>query len=47
VVIEFNSLVDKAQFMQALPGHLNYSSETEERKKIVEERMGAIIELGK
>lgn len=33
--------------MQALPGHLNYSTESEERKKIVEERINAIIELGK
>jgi hypothetical protein len=45
--IEFNTLVNNAQFMQALPGHLNYSSESEERKKIVEQRINAIIELGK
>jgi predicted nucleotidyltransferase len=44
---EFNKLVNNAQFMQALPGHLNYSSESEERKKIVEQRINAIIELGK
>lgn len=45
--IEFNTLINNTQFMQALPGHLNYSSETEERKKIVEARINAIIELGK
>jgi len=44
---EFNTLINNPQFMQALPGHLNYSSETEERKKIVEERINAIIELGR
>lgn len=44
---EFNALVNNAQFMQALPGHLNYSSKSEDRKKIVEERINAIIELGK
>jgi len=44
---EFNALARNAQFMQALPGHLNYSSESEERKKIVERRINAIIELGK
>lgn len=44
---EFNILVNNPKFMQAFPGHLNYSSESEERKTIVEERMNAIIELGK
>lgn len=44
---EFNTLTNNPQFMQALPGHLNYSSESEERKKIVEDRIKAIIELGK
>lgn len=44
---EFNSLINNFQFMQAFPGHLNYSSESEARKKIVEERIDAIIELGK
>jgi predicted nucleotidyltransferase len=43
---EFNTLANNSQFMHALPGHLNYSSESEERKKIVEERINAIIELG-
>ena len=44
---EFNYLINNSQFMQALPGHLNYSFESEERQKIVEERINAIIELGK
>jgi hypothetical protein len=44
---EFNTLTNNDQFMQALPGHLNYSSESGERKKIVEQRINAIIELGK
>jgi hypothetical protein len=44
---EFNALTSNIQFMQALPGHLNYSYESEERKKIVEQRINAIIELGK
>lgn len=42
---EFFSLMNNVQFTQALPGHLNYSSESEERKKIVEERINAIINL--
>lgn len=44
---EFNILINNPKFMQALPGHLNYSSESEERKKIVEGRLNAIIDLGK
>ncbi len=44
---EFNTLINNFLFMQALPGHLNYSSESEERKKIVEQRINAIIELGR
>lgn len=43
---EFNSLINNTLFIQALPGHLNYSSEFEERKKIVEHRINAIIEFG-
>lgn len=42
---EFLSLLENDQFMQALPGHLNYSDESENRKKIVQNRMRAIIEL--
>lgn len=44
---EFLTLMSNDQFLQALPGHLNYSNESEGRKKIVEGRMHAIIELGK
>ncbi len=44
---EFNALINNPQFMQALPGHLNYSSESEERKQIVKERINSIIEIGK
>lgn len=44
---ELSSLMNNNQFIQALPGHLNYSSESEMRKKIVEERVQAIIDLGK
>lgn len=45
--IEFNSLINNPLFIEDLPGHLNYSTETEKRKKIVEERINAIIKLGK
>ena len=44
---EFLTLMSNDQFLQALPGHLNYSNEAESRKKIVEERIHAIIALGK
>lgn len=44
---EFDALMNNSQFLQAFPGHLNYSSESEKRKKIVEERINAIIELDK
>lgn len=44
---EFLTLISNDQFLQALPGHLNYSNESEGRKKIVEERIHAIIALGK
>ncbi len=44
---EFFILINNILFVQALPGHLNYSSESEERKKIVEKRISAIIDLGK
>lgn len=43
---EFNSLINNYKFMQALPGHLNYSSESEQRVKTVEERINSIIALG-
>lgn len=45
--MEFLSLVANDRFIQALPGHLNYSDESESRKKIVLERIQAMIDLGK
>jgi predicted nucleotidyltransferase len=45
--VEFDALVNNPYFMEALPGYLNYSSESEKRKNIVEERIKAIIEAGK
>ena len=47
LAFEFLALMSNDQFLQALPGHLNYSNESEGRKRIVEERMQAIIALGK
>lgn len=47
LAMEFISLMNNAQFLQALPGHLNYSQEAESRKKIVENRIRAIIDAGK
>lgn len=47
LAFEFLTLMNNEQFLQALPGHLNYSNESESRKKIVEERMHAIIALRK
>jgi hypothetical protein len=47
LALEFLTLMSNDQFLQALPGHLNYSNESEGRKRIVEERMHAIIALGK
>jgi len=44
---EFESFMSNDQFTHALPGHLNYSDELESRKRIVEERIQAIINLGK
>jgi hypothetical protein len=40
---EFSLLMNNTQFTQALPGHLYYSSETNERKNIVEDRIRRII----
>lgn len=40
---EFGLLMSNDQFLQALPAHLNYSLESESRKKIVESRINAII----
>jgi hypothetical protein len=47
LALEFSALMSNDQFIQALPGHLNYSSESAERRKIVEERIYQIIDLGK
>jgi hypothetical protein len=44
---EFSAFLHNDQFIQALPGHLNYTHESEVRKKIVLERMQTIIDLGK
>lgn len=44
---EFASLMNSTQFLQALPGHLNYSQESESRVKIVKERILAIMNLGR
>lgn len=44
---EFLSLMNNNQFVHALPGHLNYSTESEDRRKTVEKRIHAIINLEK
>lgn len=41
--LEFAALMNNDHFIQALPGHLNYSHESDSRKKVVENRMQAII----
>jgi hypothetical protein len=43
---EFLSMMNNISFIQALPGHLNYSNEYDSRKKIVLDRMQAIIDSG-
>jgi predicted nucleotidyltransferase len=42
---EFALLMNNPQFLQALPGHLNYSQESESREKIVKERILAIVQV--
>lgn len=42
---EFSFLIRNQFFMQALPGHVNYTHESEYRKIIVEERIKKIINL--
>lgn len=42
---EFALLMNNENFLQALPGHLNYSNEIFVREKIVTERINAIIDL--
>jgi len=44
---EFLAFVQNDKFNQSLPGHLNYSDEFEDRKKIVLGRVQAIIDLEK
>ena len=44
---EFATLMNNDQFIQSLPGHLNYSQESDDRKKIVESRIQAIINTNK
>jgi hypothetical protein len=45
--LEFSAFIHNNQFTEALPGHLNYTQESEARKEIVLERMQSIIDLGK
>lgn len=42
---EFTSFINNNLFTQALPGHLNYTHESEGRKKIVLERIQEIIAI--
>jgi hypothetical protein len=42
---EFSSLINNDNFIQALPGHLNYSNEAFIRQNIVRERIMAIINM--
>ncbi|HBD7093963.1 TPA: hypothetical protein KLD23_003167 [Legionella pneumophila] len=42
---QFALLMNNENFLQALPGHLNYSNEIFVREKIVKERINAIIDL--
>lgn len=44
---EFLTLMSNDRFLQALLEHLNYSAESEDRKKIVEKRMHALLALRK
>lgn len=44
--MEFAVLIKNAMFINALPGHLNYSDESLNRNKIVEERIKAIVDVG-
>ncbi len=43
---EFTALINNDRFIQALPGHLNYSQESDSREKILKERILAMINLG-
>lgn len=46
LAFEFSSLMNSIQFIQALPGHLNDSDQSDGRLKIVKSRILAIISLG-
>lgn len=43
---QFSAFITDHQFINALPGHLNYTSEFEARKKVILQRMHEIIALG-
>jgi predicted nucleotidyltransferase len=45
--LEFSGFIDNNQFTEALPGHLNYTQESEDRKRIVLKRIQEIVDLGK
>lgn len=42
---QFDSIIQDQHFTRALPGHLNYSAESHERKTIVENRIKSIVNL--
>lgn len=43
---EFAFLINNEKFLQALPGHLNYSDETFVRQEVVKRRINSLIALG-
>lgn len=43
LIQELSALINNSGFLQALPGHLNYSDETEVREGIVLDRIQDII----
>lgn len=47
LAFEFASLMNNIQFLQALPGHLNDSEQSDGRLNIVKSRILAIISLGR
>lgn len=46
LAFEFSLLMNNFQFIQALPGHLNDSNQSDGRLKIVKSRIIAIMSLG-
>lgn len=46
LALEFLALIQNDQFIQALPGHVNYSDTSANRETIILERMQKIIDLG-